>query len=115
MTATIYHNPRCSKSRQTLEIIQGKGIEPTIIDYIRNSPDLSELKELFEKLKIVSVLSMVRIKEQEFKDSNLNKDSSNDELLSILAEHPRLLERPIVVTYKGACICRPPELVEDIL
>lgn len=115
MTVTIYHNPRCSKSRQTLEVLRDKGIEPEVIDYINNGSQLSEIKILFKLLNLDSALPMIRINETEFKDSGLSKDSSNEELFDALVQYPKLLERPIVITDKGARICRPPELVHEIL
>lgn len=115
MTVTIYHNPRCSKSRQTLEIIRGKGIEPKIIEYLDGSLGLAELEILFGLLDLESALEMMRVKEPEFKEADLTKNSSNEELLAAIAQYPKLLERPIVVTDKGASLCRPPELVEEIL
>ena len=115
MIATIYHNPRCSKSRQTLEIIRGKGIEPEIIEYLDGSLGLAELEILFDLLDLGSALDMMRVKEPEFKEAGLTKDSSNEELLAVITQHPKLLERPIVITDKGARLCRPPELVKDIL
>lgn len=115
MTVTIYHNPRCSKSRETLEILWNKGIEPAIIDYLNTPPSLAELEKLFAALKLETALPMVRAKEPEFKDSGLSKDSGTKAILAAIAQCPKLLERPIALTPKGAKICRPPELVEDIL
>lgn len=111
----IYHNPRCSKSRQTLEIIRKRGIEPEIIEYLGGSLSLGDLEIMFGLLGLDSALEMMRVKEAEFKEAGLTKDSSNEELLAGIAQYPRLLERPIVVTDKGARLCRPPELVEEIL
>ena len=102
MTITIYHNPRCSKSRQALEIIRGKGIDPVIVEYLNNPLSLAELEELFSLLKLDSANAMIRLKESE-----LSKDSSNEEILKAIAANPKLLERPIVVTSKGARIGRP--------
>ena len=111
MTVTIYHNPRCSKSRQALEIIRGKGIDPEIITYLDNPLSLEQLQELFSALKIDSALPMLRLKESE-----LGKDSSNNEILNAIAANPKLLERPIVVSDKGARIGRPTaDVIEDIL
>ena len=115
MTIKIYHNPRCSKSRQALAILQDKGVEPEVIEYLNNPLSNNEATELFETLELDSALPMVRIKEAEFKEAGLSKTSSNGELLAAIAKYPKLLERPIVVTDKGARICRPPELVEDII
>lgn len=115
MSVTIYHNPRCSKSRQALDILREKGIEPKLIDYIKKGLELSEIKSLFKKLNIETAHSMIRSKEPEYKEAGLSKDSSNDEIFSALAAYPKLLERPIVVTDDSARICRPPELVKEIL
>lgn len=115
MSVTIYHNPRCSKSRQALEILRAKGIEPKINEYLNNGLQESEIKEIFELLNLTSALPMIRTKEAEFKEAGLSKDSSNEELLAALAKFPKLLERPIVITDKGARICRPPELANEIL
>ncbi len=115
MTVTIYHNPRCSKSRQTLDIIRGQGIEPEIVEYLKNTPNHETVRALFEKLELESVLPMVRIKEPEAKEAGISKDSADEDLLQAIVQFPKLLERPIVVTDKGARICRPPELVEEIV
>ena len=115
MNVTIYHNPRCRKSREALEIIQSKGIEPEIIDYQEVLLSLAELEVLFALLGLESAMEIIRPKEPEFEEAGLTKDSTNEEILAAVANYPKLLERPIVVTDKGALICRPPELVEDIL
>ena len=115
MSVTIYHNPRCSKSRQTLEIIREKNIEPKIIDYINKRIELSEIKEVFRLLNIETVRLMTRTKESEFKDAGLDENSSDEEIFAAIIKFPKLLERPIVITDKGARICRPPELVNEIL
>ncbi|MGH1403570.1 MAG: arsenate reductase (glutaredoxin) [Alphaproteobacteria bacterium] len=115
MTVTIYHNSRCSKSRQTLDLIRAKGIEPTIIDYLNTAPSFDELQNIFTSLNLDSALPMVRTKEAEFTQAHLDKNSSNKALLNGIAEYPKLLERPIVITEKGTRICRPPELVNEIL
>ena len=111
MNVKIYHNPRCSKSRQALEIIKSKGLEPEIVTYLDNPLSREELYKLFILLNLDSALPMIRIKESE-----LNKDSINDEILEVIAANPKLLERPIVVTDKGARIGRPsPDVIEEIL
>lgn len=115
MTITIYHNPRCSKSRQALEILHNKGIEPEIKEYLKDGFSLEEVRGLYDALVLESALPMIRIKEHEFREAGLSKDSSNEELFSALVKSPKLLERPIVITDKGARICRPPELVNEIL
>ena len=115
MTVTIYHNPRCSKSRQTLEIIRDKGFDPNIIEYLKDAPSLDDVQSLFKALELDSALPMVRVKESEFAQAGLSKDSDNDTLLQGIANFPKILERPVVVTDKGVRICRPPETVLEIL
>ncbi len=115
MTVTIYHNPRCSKSRQTLELIRAKGVEPKIVDYLNTRPSFEEVQNLYQVLGIDSALPMIRTKEAEFTEAGLDKGSNDTTLIKAVSDFPKLLERPIVVTEKGARICRPPELVEEIL
>lgn len=116
MSVTIYHNPRCSKSRQTLELIRARGIEPVIIEYLQNPLDTAALSSLFSRLPIRDFRDAMRHKEEPYIIEKLSDPGKNhDDLLEAIAKHPILLERPIVVTEKGACICRPPELVNDIL
>tara|TARA_B100001989_G_C24540655_1_gene467368 strand:+ start:895 stop:1239 length:345 start_codon:yes stop_codon:yes gene_type:complete len=111
----IYHNPRCSKSRQSLDLIHEIGHEPEVILYLETKPDYRELSGIFEKLGLQSALDMTRTKEPEFKEASLSKDSRNEDILKAIAQHPKLLERPIVITDKGARIGRPPENVKEIL
>jgi arsenate reductase len=113
MQVTIYHNPRCSNSRRCLEIIREEGIEPTIVEYLQHPPGTVELERLFGKMG-VSVREAVRSKEPEYAELHL-KDSNDAALLKAVATHPILLNRPIVVTDKGAKLCRPPELVRALL
>lgn len=116
MNVTIYHNPRRSKSRQALELIRAHGIEPTIIEYLNDSLDAMALSSLFSRLEISDLREAMRKKEEPYITEKLSDpDKSNDELIQAISKHPILLERPIVVTEKGARICRPPELVNDIL
>jgi len=112
---TIYHNPRCSKSRQTLELIREQGIEPTIIEYL-NDP-LSE-KTLSKILKLLQLTprELMRKKEAIYKDLQLdNPKLTEKQLLQQMIEHPILIERPIVVANGQAVIGRPPENVLEIL
>ncbi|MDH5723562.1 MAG: arsenate reductase (glutaredoxin) [Alphaproteobacteria bacterium] len=115
MTVKIYHNPRCSKSRQTLALIRDAGHEPEIKEYLQTPPSYEELLDIFKKLKLHSALEMTRTKEPEFKESGLSKDSSNEDILKNIAKFPKLLERPVVITDKGARLGRPPENVKEIL
>jgi len=115
MTITIYHNPRCSKSREALKLIKEAGIEPEVIEYLKTSPTRVELEALYKKLGEPTPLSIVRTKEFEFKASKLSSKSTKDDILSAIVANPKLLERPIVITSKGARICRPPDVVKEIL
>lgn len=115
MTVTIYHNPRCSKSRQTLALIEEKGIEPTIIEYLKDTPDAATLKAVLKKLG-KSPRDILRKGEQEYKDLGLADTSkSDDELIAAMVAHPILIERPIVISGGKAALGRPPEQVLDIL
>lgn len=110
----IYHNPRCSKSRQTLQLLQDKGIEPTVILYLETPPTAEQLADLQEKLG-VPVRDMMRSGETEYKDNNLADKSLDDaSLLAAMAKYPRLIQRPVVVVGKRAAIGRPPENVLEL-
>ena len=114
MSVDIYHNPRCSKSRQTLEILTQRNINPRVIKYLETPPNIDELKNLMILLGITQVREMMRTKEALYKELGL---ASADEatLLTAIAKHPKLLERPIVVSNNKAKIGRPPEQVIEIL
>ena len=115
MSVTIYHNPRCSKSRQTLALLRDKGTEPEIIEYLKTPPGKKELKDMLEKLGL-SPRELMRKKEAAYKDNQLDDESlSDDQLLDAMIEHPVLIERPIVLANNKAIIGRPPESVLDIL
>lgn len=112
---TIYHNPRCSKSRKTLELIRERGGEPTIVEYLSAPPSKEELRDLLQKLGL-SPRELMRRRESVYQERNLDDPSlSDEELIDAMIEHPILIERPIVVTERGARICRPPEAVFEIL
>ena len=112
MTYTIYHNPECSKCRTTLQILNSKGVEPKIIEYLKNPPTKDELKEIINKLKI-RPSELVRFKEGKAIELGISADDNltHDQWLSIMTENPVLIERPIVISEKGAVIGRPPENV----
>ena len=114
MTITIYHNPRCSKSRKTLELIRERGIEPRIVEYLRNPLPASTTLELASMLG-VRVAELLRTGEDDYNDDTRSLDDRA--LASWLEEHPRVLQRPIVVDEerKRACIGRPPENVLALL
>ena len=115
MNITLYHNPRCSKSRATLELLKSKGIEPRIIEYLKSPPDAATLKKILSLLGI-SPRELMRQNESAFKEAGLdNPDLGDDELITAMIEHPVLIERPIVLANGKAAIGRPPENVLNIL
>lgn len=115
MTAvTIYHNPRCSKSRQTLELLQQNGVEPTIIKYLETPPSQTELKQLLQKLGL-SPRELMRTKEAVYKELNLADESSDDVLITAMVNNPKLIERPIVVKDDTAVLGRPPENALELI
>ena len=110
----IYHNPRCSKSRQTLDLIRKAGIEPEIVDYLHHTPSEQELAELVRMLGI-SPEQLVRKGEDVFKEKFKGRELSDQEWVSAMVAHPKLIERPIVVKQKKAVLGRPPENVNALL
>jgi arsenate reductase (glutaredoxin) len=111
----IYHNPRCGTSRNTLGLIRNAGIEPHIIEYLKTFPSRALLCDLAARAG-VPLRAFIRDKEPVFRELGLNKqDISEDQLLDALQTNPILLNRPIVVTPKGVRLCRPSELVIDLL
>lgn len=111
---TIWHNPRCSKSRQTLALLIDKGIKVDTVEYLKIAPTTYEIKSVLEKLAIAPI-DMMRTKEAAFKDLGLSGDASDALLIEAMATHPVLIERPIVITETKAAIGRPPEAVMAIL
>ncbi len=115
MQVKIYHNPRCSKSRQTLQLLQEQGIEPEVIEYLKSPPDKNTLKQILELLNMTP-RDLMRQKEQEYKANNLDDPSlSDDELIEAMLQFPKLIERPIVISDKGIAIGRPPESVLKVV
>lgn len=112
---TIYHNPRCSKSRETLALLQNQGIEPTVVQYLQNPPDATTLKQLLKALNI-SPRELLRNKEDEYKTLKLaDPKLTDEELIAAMCQHPKLIERPIVVKGKRAVLGRPPENALQLL
>lgn len=111
--ATIYHNSRCSKSRQALALLEEHGIEPMVVYYLETPPSVEELRTLITDAG-VTVRQAVRTREAEYADLGL-ADASDEELLAAMVAHPRLIERPFVVTAKGTRLGRPTSAVEEIL
>lgn len=105
---TIYHNPRCSKSRNTLALLQENGVEPEIVLYLETPLDSNEITTLLKKLGITAA-ELVRRGEADYKASGLGKESSDADIVAAMATHPKLIERPIVVRGNNAVLGRPPE------
>jgi len=110
---TIYHNPKCSTSRKTLELLRDNGIEPTVVQYLKAPPTRAELAKMIKDAGI-DVRTAVRKRESLYGELKL-ADASDDELLDAMAENPILIERPFVVTSKGTRLARPIDAVQEIL
>jgi arsenate reductase len=115
MTVTIYHNPKCGTSRGALEILRAQGIEPAIIEYLKTPLTRSQLQALIARMG-VKAKDVVRWKEKDtVAAAGITEASSDGALLDAMAAHPILMNRPIVVTDKGAKLCRPGDLVRGLL
>lgn len=115
MTIKIYHNPRCSKSRQTLALIRERGIEPEIVEYLKTPPSPDGLKRIIDQLGIAPA-ELLRTGEKEYRELGLDRSDVDDTaVIDAMCEHPRLMQRPIVVVGEDARIGRPPEAVTEIL
>ena len=115
MSVTIYHNPRCSKSRQTLALLRDNGVEPTIIEYLQTPPSAAELTKILGQLGR-RPRELMRRKEAEYKANGLDDDGLSDtDLIAAMVAHPKLIERPIVLANGKAALGRPPESVLAIL
>lgn len=110
----IYHNPRCRKSRETLELLKENGVQPEIVLYLQDGPSKSELEELLKKLKIPAE-KLVRKGEKIFKEQFKGSDRTEEEWIKLMVANPKLIERPIVVKGKKAVIGRPPANVLELL
>lgn len=112
---TLYHNPRCSKSRGALELLEERGLNPTVVRYLETPPDAATLQALLARLGI-GARQLLRTGEDEYKSLDLANPALTDEqLIAAMAEHPKLIERPILVADDKAVIGRPPEKVLEIL
>ncbi|HEX4177326.1 MAG TPA: arsenate reductase (glutaredoxin) [Rhizomicrobium sp.] len=114
MEVTIYHNPNCSNSRKALEVIRAHGIEPQIVEYLKTPLTPQKLRHLIKDEMKARVIDVIRTKEPVYAEMGLD-GRDDDCLLAAIAAHPILLNRPIVVTPKGARLCRPGEMVEGLL
>lgn len=115
MTVTIYHNPRCSKSRKALELLRAEGLEPEVIEYLKSPPSAARLGEILERLGM-EPRALMRRKEPPYKALGLDApERKRDELIRAMVENPILIERPIVLKDGKAALGRPPEAVLTIL
>ncbi|MEC5318096.1 arsenate reductase (glutaredoxin) [Brenneria populi subsp. brevivirga] len=113
---TIYHNPRCAKSRATLALLKQQGIDPQVVLYLETPPDAKTLARLIDQLGLSSARDLMRRKEELYRQLNLaDADLSEAQLIKAMTEHPKLIERPIVTAGNQARIGRPPEQVLEIL
>ena len=110
----IYHNPRCQKSREGLKILEESGKTFTIVKYLNQHLEKEEIEDILNLLDI-SAEELIRTKEKVWKENYKGKNLSKEELISAMQEHPKLIERPIVVTKEKAIIGRPPEKIKEIL
>lgn len=115
MSVKIYHNPRCSKSRQTLQLLEEKGLQPEVVEYLKAAPSKTELESVLALLRL-NPRELMRKGEAIYKELQLGDDAlSDDQLIDAMLQHPILIERPIVLANGKAAIGRPPESVLDIL
>ena len=115
MTTTIFHNPRCSTSRNALALIQASGETPEVVEYLQTPPSREYLVELLNKMQM-SPRELMRSKEAVFTELGLdNPEVSDDKLIDVMIDNPILINRPIVVTEKGAVLCRPLERIFEVL
>lgn len=110
----IYHNPRCSKSRQSLQLLQEKGINPEIIEYLKTPPSVKEIAELIAKLGIKPE-ELIRKGEADYKENFKGKTLTDQQWIDAMAKYPKLIERPIVIEGDKAVIGRPPTMVLDLI
>lgn len=114
MSVTIYHNPRCAKSRQTLALLCEKGMDPTIVEYLKTPPDAATLTDILAKLGMAP-RDLMRKKEAPYKELKLaDATRTESELIAAMADNPILIERPIVLANSKAALGRPPEAVLEI-
>ncbi|MGO1246047.1 MAG: arsenate reductase (glutaredoxin) [Oceanisphaera sp.] len=115
MSLCIYHNPRCSKSRETLALLEEKGLAPKVIKYLETPPDAEQITQLLSLLGMSSARQLMRTKEALYKELALADEQNEQALINAMVSQPKLIERPIVVNGNLAAIGRPPEQVLDII
>lgn len=115
ITVYIYHNPHCAKSRQALDLLRERGIDPVVIDYLATPPTPQELRSVLKRLGL-GPRNILRKSEKEYLELHLNDTTlSDDQLIDAMSQHPILIERPIIYSEKKAVLGRPPEKAVDIL
>jgi len=115
VTVKIYHNPRCSKSRQTLQLLRDANIEPQVVEYLNTPPDAATLSDILDRLGL-QPRDLMRRKEKEYTENNLGDEAlTREQLIQAMVDHPKLIERPIVLSGDKAALGRPPESVLEIL
>ena len=114
MHAKIWHNPKCSKSRQALELLHVNGIDVEVVKYLEISPSKEDITDLLSKLQI-SAKELMRTKEELYKELGLKDETSEEKLIDAMVKYPKLIERPIIITEKGVVIGRPPEKILELL
>ncbi|WP_111979644.1 arsenate reductase (glutaredoxin) [Algibacillus agarilyticus] len=115
MSIQIFHNPRCSKSRETLALLKEQNLDIEIVEYLKTVPTSAELTELLTKLGFSSARQLMRVKEADYKENNLAKETDEQVLIQAMLKYPKLIERPIVVNGQKAALGRPPENVLKII
>jgi len=115
MSVTIFHNPRCSKSRETLALLEQKSIQPDIIEYLKTPLSAEQISTLVQQLGFSSVRELMRTKEDIYKELDLKNEQDEAALIAAMQAHPKLIERPIVVNNNKAALGRPPENVLSVL
>ncbi|MEE2527302.1 arsenate reductase (glutaredoxin) [Hyphobacterium sp. HN65] len=115
MSLVIWHNPRCTKSRETLKLLQENGYAPEVREYLSDVPDVAEMKAVLKKLGFASVRDWMRTKEADYRALGLKDESDEDKLIAAMIDNPKLIERPVVIKGDKAALGRPPESVLRIL
>ncbi len=111
----IWHNPRCSKSRQALALLDESGVEKDVVKYLEENPDKETIKKLLKMLGFTSARELMRTKEAIYKELGLKDETDEEKLIEAMVTHPKLIERPIIIKGNKAIIARPPEKVSDFL
>ncbi|QOP46555.1 arsenate reductase (glutaredoxin) [Sulfurimonas paralvinellae] len=111
----IWHNPRCSKSRQALALLDENGVEKDVVKYLEENPDKETIEKLLKMLGFTSARELMRTKEDIYKELNLKDETDESKLIDAMVEHPKLIERPIIIKGDKAIIARPPEKVTEFL